>query len=503
GNHYLVIGAFSKQGLINGIYSYLDTLGFRWYQPGDAWTYTPRLKDCRLKLDEVLKPDFALRSFFGTYGTPRNPVVDPTKEVDKQWQTWYMRNRFGGAYILKGHSWNDFLWHNFSPLNDHRECMALVNGERVKPNTAAKFCVTDTMLQRLFVNEMVAQLEKNMKANPNASAWCVSVEPSDGGGFCECPNCQKLGCISNQVFYLANVVAKAFQKISAKAYVNLYAYNSHASPPGFALEPNVIVQIIPYGYQHYSSPQEMIADWKKKNVKLFIYDYYGIPLENVDMPLKGDLKPLEFSKRLRYWHEQHIMGATLESSYSIGCTGPGLYVFSRLGWNINYDAGKLLDDYYNRCYGKAATAVRRSQELLSADTLNAKCSLNCAIEELHKGTSKLRLDSTQNTCLTYYKAYLHYLRLLYVVKNNGGSVEPLATDSLMRYTYGIFQTMMVHQFPISEYVKEHGAATSYVKQYWDADKPKTPGMKFAEVLQLTEEQINAAFDTDVKEIIKQ
>ncbi len=499
GAHYLKIIAYTRQGLINGIYTYLDTLGFRWYHPGDSWTYVPQLKDIRFKYDQVLIPDFALRTFFGTWGTPRNKVVDPKAIVDGQWQVWATRNRMGGAYALKGHSWNEFLWRNFSALNDNREYDALVDGERVKPNTATKFCISNKKFQELFVADMVAQLKKIM-ATTAGSIFTVSVEPSDGGGFCECDQCAKFGGISNQVFFLANLVAKEFQKISPNAYVNLYAYNTHAAPPDFELEKNVIVQIIPYGYQHFSSPEEMMRGWKQKGHKLFIYDYYGLPINNIDMPLQDDLKPVEFAKRIKFWHEQHIMGATLESSYSIGATGIGLFLFARLGWNVNSDVNKILDEYYKHCYGDAANAVRKSQQILSADTIDRTCALARSMQVLQKQTAKLKLEEPQKTCLTDYKAYLHYLKLLYNVQKEDAKIEPLASDSLMRYTYSIFQTMMVHQFPISEYLKMHGPSQSYIKQYWDGFNPASAGMKFSSVVQLTNEQINESFDGDCKEI---
>jgi hypothetical protein len=498
GEHFLRIEAYTEQGLINGIYTYLDTLGIRFYHPGDAWTYMPQLKDIRLKMDEILRPDFALRTFFGTWGTPRNKVVDPKAIVDQAWQTWARRNRMGGAYTLKGHSWNEFLWRNYSPLNDHREMMALVNGTRVAPNTAAKFCVSNKDLQALFVKDMVKQLHDRMLDYPGESVYCISVEPSDGEGFCECDQCRKIGGISEQVFFLANVVAREFQKISPKAYVNLYAYNTHAAPPSFAIEPNVIVQIIPYGYQHFTSPQEMMEAWKKKGNKLFIYDYYGLPIENVDMPLKGELRPAEFAKRVNYWYQQHIIGATLESSYSIGATGLGLYVFGRLGWNMHTDIGKMLEQYYSQCYGKAGTAVEETEEVISSDTMDKNCALRCAMQHLQKQTAKLKLDERQKTCLTYFKAYLHYLKLLYDVQREDRQIEPLASDSLMQYTYGIFQTMMVHQFPINEYLKTHGPSTDYIKQHWDGFKPNADGMKFSTVVPLTEEQIEKDFEEDCK-----
>src|ERR1019366_6423418 len=179
------------------------------------------------------------------WGTPRNKVVDKNGVVDKTWEVWATRNRMGGGYVLKGHMWNEFLWHNIKLLEQHPEYMAMVGGKRVVPNTAMKFCISNKDLQQLFVHDMVEKLNKAITANPNQTLYCLSVEPSDGEGDCECDQCKKMGSISNRVFFLANLVAKEFQKISPKAYVNLYAYNFHAAPPDFNIEKNVPVQIIP------------------------------------------------------------------------------------------------------------------------------------------------------------------------------------------------------------------------------------------------------------------
>lgn len=168
GQHYLTISAYTKQGLVNGIYTYLDTLGFKWYHPGDAWAYIPHLKDVRIKCNHVFIPDFALRTFFGTWGTPRNGEVDKKGIVNKAWGTWYTRNRMGGGYSLAGHSWNEFLWANISEFNRHPEYMAEVNGERVKPNTAQKFCISNKGLQDIFVQGLCCETEKKYEAPTGA-----------------------------------------------------------------------------------------------------------------------------------------------------------------------------------------------------------------------------------------------------------------------------------------------------------------------------------------------
>ncbi len=499
GKSFLSISAYTKQGLINGIYTYLDTLGFRWYAPGANWNYIPKLKSVALKLDKVFVPDFALRTFFGTFGTPRNPVIDKSKTVDAAWHQWAMRNRLGGGYQLKGHSWNDFMWANRDVFTAHPDYMALVNGKRVGVKTASKFCISNEGFQQVFIKAMTINLEKMMKAAPDASVYCVSVEPSDGGGDCQCDQCKKMGTVSDRVFFLANLVAKELKKVSPKAYVNLYAYNTHAEPPHFAIEPNVIVQIIPYGYQHYASAEDMIDEWSKKTHNLFIYDYYGLPIKNLDRSLRGMQRPEGLDQKIKHWHQLGIKGITLESSYSIGATGLGLYLFTRLGWNAGENADAIKKEYFDFCYGKASEVVAQIEQRLGSDGAT-DAALAATMPLLLQKTANIKLDDAAHTRLVDYKAYLHYLKLLNDFQHADKQNLNAQSDALMEFVYGTFYRMMEHPLPLSDYLKTTGPNRAYIKTAWDYAKPGTPGMKFATVTQLTDAQIEDAFANDCKNV---
>ncbi len=500
GEHNLIIAAYAAQGLIDGIYTYLDTLGFRWYHPGDKWACIPHLKDIRLKCDNVYRPDFILRSFFGTWGFPRNRVIDKNYSVEHDWDMWYRRNRLGGNYQLHGHAWGDVLaqWHDY--LRERPNEMALVNGKRVSPDADnAKFCLSNDDFQKVFIFHMVRQLKQAMKDNPGQLRYIVSVEPSDGDGDCECDSCKKLGSPSTRVFYMANLVAREFQKISPKAYVNLYAYNTHAAVPDLNLEPNVIVQIIPYKYQnYYAPPEQMVEAWGKKSNHLFIYDYYGLPLLNVDMPVHNVLAPWRYANRIKYWHSQNIKGITLESSYSIGCTGVGLYLFARLGWNVNEDVPHLLKDYYGFCYGKAADAVWQAQATLIDDTLGKFQTLNNAIHFLQNGTAKLKLEPEQQARLTDFKSYTHYLKLLYEMQQTEAYGDTLAADNLMQYVYATYMRKEIHPTAVNEWANEFTHVNAFIGKHWSTFNASAPGMKYASVVPLTDEEINKLFEEDCK-----
>jgi hypothetical protein len=105
-----------------------------------------------------------------------------------------------------------------------------------------------------------------------------------------------MGSNSTRVFTLANDVAKAFRKISPVAHATLLAYNTHADTPNVKLEANVDVQLVPYKYQHVMSAEGLISAWEQKKDTLFMYDYYGLPIWNADMPLLGPLRPFCISR---------------------------------------------------------------------------------------------------------------------------------------------------------------------------------------------------------------
>jgi hypothetical protein len=88
--------------LTNGIYTYLDLLGFRWFHPGDIWTHVPKRKDIRIKIDSVFKPDFLMTAFFGSYWYSEKIMIDKSQYVDKQWSLWAVRNRQTSDYGMGG-----------------------------------------------------------------------------------------------------------------------------------------------------------------------------------------------------------------------------------------------------------------------------------------------------------------------------------------------------------------------------------------------------------------
>lgn len=109
-----------------------------------------------------------------------------------------------------------------------------MNGQR-KLRPDVKFCIGNVSLRELVVSWAVERI----KADPALDS--LSMDPSDGGGWCECGPCAEIGSISNRVVTLANEVAEAINNLDlGPKYVGLYAYNLHSAPPTGRVHPRVV-----------------------------------------------------------------------------------------------------------------------------------------------------------------------------------------------------------------------------------------------------------------------
>ncbi|MBD0287792.1 MAG: DUF4838 domain-containing protein, partial [Flavisolibacter sp.] len=410
-NNRLLIIAKHPVGFTHALYSYLDRLGVKWYFPGDEWSIVPSLNNITITSTEFVSPSFHQRNFFGTGSILPVKSLDPSGSLQKKWDDWKRRNRFGGEINPGGHYGEVFNLKHRQLLEQHPEYLALVNGKR-EWSVGAKWCVSNKKFRELFISDRVNELRTSLQTprNPDEKI-VVSVDPADGAGDCECPDCKKSGAVSDRYFLLANEVAKEFTKISPLAFANIYAYNTHAAPPPFKLNPNVIVQIIPYAFQSVGTPEEMIGLWTRQHNNLLMYDYYGLPDWHWDTPLTGRWSPFVLTNQLLFWKQQGIRGFMLESSYGSASAGLGLYLAGRLGWNSNESVEKLSQDFYKDLFGNASVYIANYYKKL-AESFSGVADLPYLLEMLQKADDATK-DNQVKLRLESLKAYTHYLSLYY------------------------------------------------------------------------------------------
>jgi hypothetical protein len=247
-----------------------DTAQYIWYHPNPWW---------KIKTEPfpVSADSFQYRMMRPQHGFPLFYHNDTTYDLIT-WVKWMNHNKMYNIKEFGGHVWGGAIKMFRDEFQAHPEYLAELNGIRVGVEKSSKFCVSNEEVFHLFMK----YCHEVMKKNPNRKF--LSVEPSDGAGFCQCSGCAKLGSISNQVFHFAKLVADSMSKVYPDVQINLYAYNLHSDTPGFKLPHNLVVAVAPNGFQYIYRPNMMLIEWAKHHSNLYLRDYFGIPQWTGDLP---------------------------------------------------------------------------------------------------------------------------------------------------------------------------------------------------------------------------
>ena len=464
-------------GLDRGVFWYLDRLGCRWLHASEKWTVIPRRDDIRLQLDEVQAPAFFTRDFFGTGGFGR-PTYDPRQRLAETWVVYKRQNLLGGTYRLGGHTGEYINLKYKAELEAHPEYVAEVNGER-KLTATSKLCTANPGLQALFVKDRLETFKRTLATDPAAKV--ISVEPADGGGHCSCPECLKLGSVSDRVFTLANAAARAVAAELPGKYVNLLAYNEHAAVPNIPLEPNTIVQLAPYAFQRTGmTPHQMIQAWGKKHNFLGVYTYWSIPDWARCLPALSTKSVVE---EIRFWQANNVRLHSSESTFCGGNMGPNWYLASRLMWNPARDEQAILDDYYATAFGAAKGPVRRMYDRWDGGFMLTDHEVALCYKDLNEALA-LATDPGVRARLVDLGRYVHFLRLWYQFQQAKGDARIEAAKTLNSYFWQVYDSNMVQSFRMAQLLvrdmKPHLDAVNTQAEIWQ----DTPQLTDEEILAL-------------------
>lgn len=345
-----LIGA-TDLGASHAAFALLEALGRRWFFQAPEWEVIPSTPTLRVSLNRDDRPRLLARRIWYGYGLfEHGPGSRPVRDQ----AAWARHNRMAQSFTVNcGHAWQTVIADNRAAFDAHPEYLALVGGKR----QGEQLCVSNPAVREVAARWALDSLKKNPAAD------MVSMEASDGDGQCECAPCAKLGSISDRDFGLANEVARAVAKAYPGKLVGLYAYNQHAEPPSFALEPNVYVQLTAGFIRGPYSFDELLELWPKKCQNLGFYEYLSVWLWDFDRLPGGNASDLAYLRKQIPRYVAH--GATsldCESGDNWGPHGRGYYVANRLMWDPGADVDALLADFYDRAFGPAAPPMRRFYE---------------------------------------------------------------------------------------------------------------------------------------------
>lgn len=336
----------------HGIFTYLDKLGYRFYFANPDWHITPSNPKLFFNWSIVSKPAFDHRRIWYGYGTG-SPIAD------KDYNFWVLANRLGGsmnAYF--GHAYEEIAFRNLDTFAKHPDWIYPPLKSGALPYDI-KFDMSKEDLVQFLIRDAERRIETSLK-NKTSLYKMISMGPSDGPGTCNTPECQKLGSITDRVFYLVNRVAKAVRKKYPSTLVGCLAYGEYSPPPTRKVEPNVFVGVTTAFNASKFSVDKLVDEWKKKGAIVGIYDYFSWFAWDFDVPGQSlASRTTDLIKSIKKYYSKGVKAYEAESSIGWISKGLGYYLASKYMWDIKTNGDVLKKEFFRLCFGKAETLIQQ------------------------------------------------------------------------------------------------------------------------------------------------
>jgi len=426
----VVLGA-SELAVEHAVWDLLYRLGHRQFFPGEHWEIIPRRDRLSLAVNDFQHPDYYARRIWYGYG-----AADYAKE---SYAAWCARNRAtSGIELNSGHSYDQIISRHKEVFVEHPDYLALVAGARRGP----KFCLSNPAVRKLIIDHKLAQFA----ADPDLQS--VSIDPSDGGGWCECAACQKLGSVSDQAVGIGNDVAAAVQAAYGDKYVGMYAYAYHSPPPGIKVHPRLVVSVATAFIKGDFTVDQLAAGWQKQRATIGIREYFSVNTWDRDLPGRSRGSSLKYvSEKLPHFHELGARFFSAESSDNWGCNGLGYYLAARILWDVDeaQNVELLVDDFLSKSFGAAQEPMARFYRLIdgSQQPLVSDDLLGRMYRDL-SDARQLTTDAGVHRRLDDLVLYTRYVELFQDYSSATGEARQAAFEQVLRHAYRMKNSMMIH-----------------------------------------------------------
>jgi len=424
----------------HAVWDFLYRLGYRQYFAGTNWEIIPARRNLDAAMNVFGTPSYVVRDIHYQYGTfPANYEL---------YKKWCVRNRTKSAFVLRNaHMYGGIVAQNKAAFDSHPEYYGLWKGKRV----GIKFCISNPEARKLAVAYVLRYFEEH----PNEDS--CSLEPTDGGGWCECEECAKLGGISNRTALLADECAAAVQaKYGTSKYIGMLAYYMHFAPPSFGVSPQVIVCATTSLSDGSMSIDEAIMGWNNRGARVGFYDYYSVSDWHRDRPGVPRAANLDYVKNGIVSHYNE--GARFFTAEAGDCWGPsglGYYLASRYLWDVS-EAGRakeLQSEFLDLCFKAAAKPMGEFYEL--TDGTNRAVQQDDIVGRMYRlldEARKLEPDPGVRARIDDLVQYTHYVELYmrYITLQYAKAPRQKEFEELIRYIYSIRSTCMVHGMALAQ-----------------------------------------------------
>ncbi len=435
-----ILGA-TLQSADYAMFDFLTRLGYRRFFPMKNWEVIPSVKDISFASHIRETPDFYTRKIWSGWGYW-------PKSTDRQtYLDWGRVSRNGGYNLRGGHIYGKMILDNKAEFDKHPEYYPLINGKRVtEVNETAysvKLCISNPGLRKLIGDYAVREIEKN------PSLEGISVEPSDGGGWCECDECRKLGNPSTCAVLLANTVAEAVRKHFAGKRHGMNAYNEHSPAPAIDVDPEVVVTVATSFIKGGRNVDDVIASWSEKKAVLGIREYYDVTPWSFFLPGKSKGSNINYLKTtIPKFHKAGARFMNAEASDDWGSGGLGYYLADKMLWDIReaQHIDELITDFLTKCFGPAAAEMRVFYTLI--DGSKPKPLSADLVGRMYRALDKSKKKAAGNTAilnrLNDLTLYTRYCEMYLAYERSPAESKKKAFDELMTYVSTIRDCRMIH-----------------------------------------------------------
>ena len=342
----VVIAGSSAAGTLFGAGDFLKRFaGWRYFYPGKTGEVLPKLKKLELpgKLDICEVPTIL---HYNSSGGSRDFVFSRTK------------GRF--IHYATNHAMDKVV----PPAKygkTHPEYYPVRNGKRIDVTKYSRAMGWNPCISNPDMKKLLSLYLRGLKKK-HINNMTLSV--NDGGGDCQCAKCTALfEKYGNQYaeFYKA-CSDEIGKKYPGKLGVFIaYGIRSNQAPRNIKLGPNVMAVICGAREGIYDTELEAWKNAGAQHIGIYDYNYtFG----------QGYMVPRFYPRDLAAnWRKaaQYGLKALILEVYTNSAIidAPRLYVMDELGWNLNVDVEKVLQDYYVTMFGKdAAVEVKRFYDRL-------------------------------------------------------------------------------------------------------------------------------------------
>ena len=389
GKRTTVNGVQREYGTANAVYTFIhDHLDVRWLWPGE-------LGEDFEKRDRIGFEPFEFRYHPPLRARSKVLVFSVLLKYSAYGQSggWARRQRIqlDSLDVHPGHSFKTW-WERFHET--HPEYFALQpDGTRsgYPSPTLAKLCVSNPDVAK----QWLADVEAQIKHNPNLTIFNTAPNDSYGTGHCVCENCKAWDhpdadlrpfywagefsrgpAMSDRDVRFGNECARLLKKRfpNEDYYVSMNAYgNARPAPLKTKPDNNVVVMNVTNNFWKVDTPDKdclvgktyakHYADWSKLTKQQVWRPNTGTPAGwqsgLPDVPIQRTMESFQFAMN------HGCIGVSVDSVLENWATqGPLYYVLARMTWDPSQDWRAVLDDYYTRGFGPAVSDITAYWNLL-------------------------------------------------------------------------------------------------------------------------------------------